>query len=108
MNWKNLLEVNNFALNTNLTGGDVDSTVQSALVLGFSGLVLAFVGVIIYAGILWTTAGDSEERLAKAKNVIKNGGLAIGLAFGFLFVLGIIAAILGIDVLNFTFLSGWF
>jgi len=50
------------------------------IVLGFLGVVA--VGLIIYAGVVWLTSGGDEEKISKAKTILKNSliGLAIVLA----------------------------
>lgn len=59
--------------------GNTDPIVIAAkiiqVVLGFLGIVA--VGLIIYAGFLWMTSNGSEERVERAKAIIKNA--AIGL-----------------------------
>lgn len=48
--------------------------------LGFLGAI--FVGLMLYAGYLWMTAGGNEDKVTKAKDLIKRSiiGLAIVLA----------------------------
>jgi len=50
------------------------------IVLGFLGIIA--VGIIIAAGFIWMTSGGDEEKLSKAKKLLKNGviGLIIILA----------------------------
>lgn len=45
--------------------------------LGFLGIL--FLSYIVYAGYLWMTAGGNDEKVAKAKSIIRNSiiGLAI-------------------------------
>ncbi|MFH1766506.1 MAG: Ig-like domain-containing protein [Patescibacteria group bacterium] len=47
------------------------------VILGVLGIIL--LGVLIYAGYLWMTAGGSDERITKAKKILING--TIGLIF---------------------------
>lgn len=44
-------------------------------ILGFLGVI--FIILIVYGGILWMTAGGNDERVGKAKNIIRNA--AVGL-----------------------------
>ncbi len=44
-------------------------------VLGFLGVI--FIVLMVYGGILWMTAGGNDEKVGKAKNIIRNA--AIGL-----------------------------
>lgn len=51
------------------------------------GAVLSFVGVIflilmIYAGILWMTAGGNQEQVSKAKNLITSSIIGLIIVFG--------------------------
>jgi hypothetical protein len=49
------------------------STIAGTIVnvsLGFLGII--FVCLIIYAGFLWMTAAGEEDKIIKAKNIIKN------------------------------------
>lgn len=50
------------------------------IVLGFLGVIA--VGLIMYAGFIWTTSNGDEEKVTQAKNILKNSviGLAIILA----------------------------
>lgn len=45
------------------------------LLLGFLGIIA--VTIILYAGFIWMTSGGNEEKISKAKSLLKNG--AIGL-----------------------------
>ena len=53
-----------------------DTNIYKLLVYGINiltaGIGLAAVGVIVYAGILYTSAGGSNEQVAKAKELITN------------------------------------
>src|SRR3989338_8153365 len=68
-----------YAAETGLTSTDVRVTVANFIrvFLGLLGMVA--VGLIIYAGFLWMTAGGNEEKVTKAKQLIVNAviGLAI-------------------------------
>jgi len=70
---------------TGLTGTDPRVIVARVIqvVLGFLGVVT--IGLLVYAGFLWMTAGGESERVDRAKVILRNGliGLAIVLsAFG--------------------------
>lgn len=77
--------------NNSASGGDVTNTgifklLEFVLGLMTAGVGIVAVGAIIYAGILYTSAGDSQQQVTQAKDVIKN--TAIGLiAFGFMFLI---------------------
>ncbi|MBN2015419.1 hypothetical protein JW766_01165 [Candidatus Dojkabacteria bacterium] len=93
-----------------LIGIDVDVSyiktfIKTLIIVAISALVAGLVGVIGYGGFLWITAGDSEEKLQKAKKVIKNGLMAIVITFGFLVILGVMAGILGVNITDFSFLD---
>lgn len=62
-------------------GLDTSSSIEGIVGFGIS-QVLGFVGIIflvlmIAGGLMWMTAGGSEEKVSKAKNIIK--GAVIGL-----------------------------
>ncbi|HPY08773.1 MAG TPA: pilin, partial [bacterium] len=49
-------------------------------------IVLTFLGVIallliIYAGFLWMTSGGEEEKIRRAKNVLKNAAIGLLIIF---------------------------
>ena len=77
--------------NNQATDGDVSNTGVFKLlefVLGVmtAGVGIVAVGAIIYAGILYTSAGDNQQQVTQAKDTIKN--TAIGLvAFGFMYLI---------------------
>lgn len=78
-----------------LKGADYKTTVEDGkvelatkvgkvinVVLQFLGVVV--LGVVLYAGFLWITAGGNEEQVAKAKKWIINsviGSIVIGMAY---------------------------
>lgn len=84
------------------------SLIKTLIILAFSALIVALVFVVFYGGFLWVTAGDKEEQLQKAKKVMKDGIMAIVIAFGFLLLLGIIAGILGVNITDFSYLDDLF
>lgn len=47
--------------------------------LGFVGLI-AFI-LVIYAGFLWMTAGGSEEKVKKAKEILRNAVIGMAIVF---------------------------
>lgn len=107
-NWYDLLHIdpNKFHfLKSDVELDDIDYLISTIFVLAFAGLFLAFIFIVIYGGSLWTTSGDNQERLEKAKKVIKNGLIAIFMVFVFLMALGIIAGILGITIAPGAFIS---
>lgn len=59
-----------------------DTNDPLTIVIGITNWALAFLGIIslgliLYAGILWFFAGDEEEKIEKAQDIIK--GAVIGL-----------------------------
>ncbi len=84
---------------------DLKRIVKTFLIVTISILVAGLGFVAAYGGIVWVTAGDREEQLQKAKKIMKNGFLGVGIAFGFLAVLGVIAGILGVNIWDFSFLE---
>jgi cysteine-rich repeat protein len=71
-----------FAASSGLASGSLVLMIARAIrtFLGFLGIVAVI--VVLYAGFLWVTAGGEEEKIAKAKKVLKNGliGLLIMLS----------------------------
>ena len=71
--------------------GDVSQTgvfklLEFILGLMTAGVGIVAVGAIIYAGILYTSAGDNQQQVTQAKDTIKN--TAIGLiAFGLMYLI---------------------
>jgi len=63
-----------FDVSSTQTPETIVGTVIST-VLGFLGVI--FIALIVYGGILWMTAGGNDEKVGKAKNIIRNA--AIGL-----------------------------
>lgn len=64
--------------NVNLGTRELKETIALVIniILGFLGIIA--VGLIIYAGYLWLTAGGEEDKIARAKKILINA--AIGLA----------------------------
>ncbi|MFC1780499.1 hypothetical protein ACFLY9_02295 [Patescibacteria group bacterium] len=107
-NWKDTLSVDTNKVNLlgiDMEAGELKNLIQTAIIVGVSALVVGLVGVIGYGGFLWITAGDKEEQLQKAKKVMKGGFTAIVITFGFLVVLGVMAAMLGVNITDFSFLD---
>jgi hypothetical protein len=77
---------------------DAAGRVRFIMILVISIFVTLFVGVTLYGAFTWVTAGDSEERLQKAKKIIKSGITGLALSLGFLVSIGIIAFVLGINI----------
>jgi hypothetical protein len=106
--WKDTLSVDTNKVNLlgiNMEVGELKNLIRTSIIVGISALVVGLVGVIGYGGFLWITAGDREEQLQKAKKVMKNGFMAIVIAFGFLVLLGVMAAMLGVNITDFSFLD---
>ncbi len=60
-------------------GGTTGVAIQAFYLFGLLGSI--FLLLMAYAGIMWMTAGGNEERISKAKNIIK------GSVLGFLIIL---------------------
>ncbi|MBU0975520.1 MAG: hypothetical protein ABIE03_07830 [Patescibacteria group bacterium] len=90
--------------------GDSDPSVfprlvKTALLVAIALLAVGLVVVIFYGGFTWITAGDSDEKLQKAQKIMKDGIMAILIAFGFILVFAIIAGLLGVDITDFSFID---
>lgn len=48
-------------------------------ILGFLGLV--FLVIIVYAGVIWTTAQGDTKKVDKAKDMLKNGVMGLAIVF---------------------------
>jgi uncharacterized membrane protein len=92
-------------LGVNLAASDIKGFIRTAILVAVSALVVLLVGVVGYGGFTWITAGDNEEKLQKAKKIMKDGLIAIAIAFGFLALLGVMAGVLGVDITDFSFLD---
>lgn len=88
-----------------LATSDLKSIVRTILIIATSGLGVGLIGVNAYGGYTWITAGDNEEQLIKAKKIFKDGWVGIGIAFGFIAVLAILAYILRVNVFDFSALD---
>ena len=66
-------------------GTGVYELLKFVLKLLIAGIGIVAVGSVIYAGILYASAGDNQQQVQNAKNNIKN--VAIGIvAFGLMFI----------------------
>jgi len=105
-NWKDLLPGAEINLPASEADTDhVTSLIKNVILIALSLLAVILVGLVVYGGFLWITAGDKEEQLQKAKKVMKGGGIGLLITFGFLVLLGIVAGILGINITDFSFLD---
>jgi hypothetical protein len=82
--------------------------IKTGFLILFSGLVLTMMGMIVYGVFLWITAADREDQLQKAKKVIKSGISGLLLTIGALIIISIIAWIIGVPLLDFSFLDELF
>ncbi len=75
-----------------LSNQDIRLTIAKIIriILGFLGIIS--VGLVMYAGFIWMTAGGNEEKIGQAKTILKNA--AIGLAV-ILASFGIVSFIIG-------------
>lgn len=48
-------------------------------ILGFLGLL--FLVIIVYAGVIWTTAQGDTKKVDKAKDMLKNGVIGLAIVF---------------------------
>lgn len=92
-------------LGVELATSDLKSLVKTIIIVATSLLGVVLVGIIFYGGFLWITAGDSEEKLQKAKKVMKSGIIGLLVFVGFLALLGLMAAVFGVNITNFEFLD---
>jgi len=69
----------------NLTGGTYDNFLQTrtgeiiGTILSFVGVL--FLGLMMYAGILWMTAQGNEQQITKAKGMLTNAIIGIIVVF---------------------------
>jgi len=108
-NWKDILNVgddqeNLFNVDTNLD--TITDSVRVILQAIIGGLITTFFLIVVYGAFTWITAGDSEEKLAKAKKIMKNGVIGLFMVMGFLIILGFISFVLGINIIGVTFNFG--
>lgn len=62
--------------------------------LGLVGIVL--VGLMLYAGYLWMTAGGNEEQIGQAKNIIKNAVIGLAIILSAYSIVAFIMKMLGV------------
>lgn len=88
----NVYQTDNADLNSTLPGA-IGSVIS--MVLAFTGLVLLV--IMVYAGVLWLTAGGNEDQVSKAKQLIKNAiiGMAIALS-AFVLTNFIVSSLIGV------------
>lgn len=82
--------------------GDARKTIRTSLTVAGGLLIIGFIGVSIYGVFLWITAGDSEEQLQKAQKVLKGAVIGLVVGFGFIGVLGLLAVLLGVNIMDFS------
>ena len=68
------------------TNENIDSSFLATKTGQIIGLVLSFIGVLflglmIYAGIMWMTAGGNEQTITKAKDLLVNAAIGIVIVF---------------------------
>jgi len=68
---------NTFANTAGLASGSLVLMIARAIriFLGFLGVIAVI--IVLYAGFLWTTAGGEEDKLKKAKKILKNGVIGL-------------------------------
>jgi hypothetical protein len=62
---------------TGLGSGDIRTIVARIIYVALGLLGTIFLVLIIYAGFLWMTSGGDEEKVNRAKNLIKNGVIGL-------------------------------
>ena len=73
------------AVDGKVQGTGVYELLKFVLKLLTAGIGIVAVGSVVYAGILYASAGDNQQQVQNAKNNIKN--VAIGIvAFGLMFI----------------------
>lgn len=73
------------AVDGKVQGTGVYELLKFVLKLLIAGIGIVAVGSVVYAGILYASAGDNQQQVQNAKNNIKN--VAIGIvAFGLMFI----------------------
>lgn len=65
-----------------LGGGDIRATIAKIINISLSFLGVIAIGIVLYGGFMYMTAGGSDEKVGTAKKIMMNGviGLAIVLA----------------------------
>ncbi|MBI5230521.1 MAG: hypothetical protein HY981_04465 [Candidatus Magasanikbacteria bacterium] len=64
---------------TGLKNQDPRQTVAYIIYVSLSLLGMVFVGLVVYAGFLWLTAGGEEDKIKTAKGLITNGVIGIAI-----------------------------
>lgn len=85
-------------LGAELSATQLKSLIRTLLIVGISGFALVLIGVFAYGAILWTTAGDNEEKVKKGQKVAKGGLYGLLIFAGSVVVLGLMAQIFGISI----------
>lgn len=78
-------KLNQSAAGTGLVGGSAGSL--EGIISNIIKIALSLVGTIffvltIYAGYMWMTAGGSEEKIDKAKNILRSSIIGIAIVLG--------------------------
>ena len=85
-----------------LATSQLKDIIRTVLLIAISLLGVSAIGVNLYGGFLWITAGDNEEQLVKAKKVFTSGWIGIGIATGFIIVLAFLGYVFGVNILDFS------
>jgi len=85
-------------LGVNMSGEDLHNLIKTILIILIAGFGVAVVGIFAYGSIMWSTAGDDEEKVKTAQKIAKNGLIGIGIFVGFIILLFFMAGVLGINI----------
>ena len=93
-----------FATQSGYDEGTTETTLARTLgkivnaLLGFLGVL--FIILIIYAGFTWMTAGGDEEKVKKAKGLLKNSVIGLAIVLGSYFIFFFIYEAIGESTLT--------
>ncbi len=100
--WTDLLQIENESdvkiLGISMTADQAASLIKTLFLVAISGLALSLIVIFVWGAITWSSAGDNEEKLQKAKKISTGAVLAIVIFAGFIMILALMAGVMGIDI----------
>lgn len=79
------------------------ATLGGKIVAAFLSLIgIIFISYTLYGGYLWMTAGGNEERVTKARAIIRNGIIGMIIVFSVYGIYLVVAAIFNPDIQSYT------
>ena len=81
---------------------DIKSIIATIIniTLGFLGIIAVI--FILYAGYMWMTAGGNEDRVTKARAIIRNGVIGMIIVFSVYGIYIVVAAIFNPNIQSYT------